>query len=348
MIQKRHPHLQGVRHAHPVDLHQQIILQVQRQVLVKHRVQAPLPRVFPGHPANRGQRVVGRLLPLVGQQLPQFTRRVRPPPDRVPLGGGQIGPAQEFLRLEAQPAVRAPSGQQAHPPPQPPSQDCGNPPIPCRQPMGPIGFVPPEQLVSPVARQRHLDPLPRQPRDEVRGNDRRVGEGLVEVVEDGGQHIPHLGGPQSQRVVAGAKLPGHLARTIEFVVIAFGEPDREGFDGTAKVVHQGDHAARIEPAAEQHPEWDVGPQLQADRLAETVADLAGVVGECPGIGARGEQGLPVPLAPDPSRFDNDSRSPGNLFDPGEGRAGGGNVFAGEEFAQGQAIDLARAARVGQQ
>ena len=148
--------------------------------------------------------------------------------------------------------------------------------------------------------------------------------------------------------MAGAKLPGHLARTIEFVVIAFGEPDREGFDGTAKVVHQGDHAARIEPATEQYPKWDVGPQLQADRLAKTVADFAGVVGECPGIGARGEQGLPVPLAPDPSRFDNDSRSPGNLFDPGEGRAGGGNVFAGEEFAQGQAIDLARAARVSQQ
>ena len=132
-----------------------------------------------------------------------------------------------------------------------------------------------EELVPAFARQRDLDVLARQLRDEE-GRDRRsVGERLVERRR---QLRQQLGG-----IRAGARARGGRCRSAPrpaardaLVELAFLESDRERAD-RARAFHRrerGEHG-RIEAAGEEDAHRHVGDEVCPDRVAQALAELLG-------------------------------------------------------------------------
>ena len=90
-----------------------------------------------------------------------------------------------------------------------------------------------EQLVAAVAAERDGHGLAREPRQQVRRQDRRVGERLVEEVGDRREQVEHRLRGEDLLVVVGAEVLGDTARVPRLVEAAVAEADRERLDALA-------------------------------------------------------------------------------------------------------------------
>ena len=104
-------------------------------------------------------------------------------PGVVSLERRQVRPAHEALGPVVEARLARGGRQQLDERP----QERGGPADPRGQPVGHVGVVAAEELVAALARERHLDVVGRELRDEVGRERRRVGEGLVEGLDQPGQ-----------------------------------------------------------------------------------------------------------------------------------------------------------------
>ena len=146
-----------------------------------------------------------------------------------------------------------------------------------RQPLVPfeqlIDAISSEQLVAAVAGERDGDVRSRQRGDGGGGEDRVVGERLVEVAEHG-DRLCRRGTAHHQLVVGGAEQLGDGERGVGVGAIAALHPHREGMERPGRVPQrQRHHGAGVEAAGEEGAERDVGDQPQPHRLVEQRGDL---------------------------------------------------------------------------
>jgi len=79
------------------------------------------------------------------------------------------------------------------------------------------GGIARKQLVATVSAQRDLDVASGERRQQVRGDDGGVAERLVEQERELRDEVEQHRGLESQLVVVGAEMLGHLARITRFV-----------------------------------------------------------------------------------------------------------------------------------
>ena len=117
---------------------------------------------------------------------------------------------------------------------QPPDRGLGQ--GPCRpgqaaiEPGGPLGRerrVAGQQLIGAVAAKRHLDLVPRKAAQQVRGQDRRIAERLIEPDGHLGQELVNLGHREGPLVVVGAEMIRHQSGLLALIKVRLLEPDRE-------------------------------------------------------------------------------------------------------------------------
>ena len=180
---------------------------------------------------------------------------------------------------------------------------------------------------------------------QIVGRDGRgVGEGLVEEMHELGHEIDGVRS-HDELVVLGLEVardePG-IGQLVEALAL---EPDRKGLDGIGgHLAHDRDDRARVEPAAQEHAEGDVGDEAVAHGLLQELGQALDVVRD--GLGApagRLRRGLRAPI-----RFDGDVSAPGDqavagleLLHRGEDRPRPRDVVVREVVVQGLAIDLPR-------
>ena len=158
-----------------------------------------------------------------------------------------------------------------------------------------VARVAAEELVAAVAGQGDRDVLAGQPRDRVGGDRRRVGERLVEGLDEGRQRLQRLVARRAEGRVPrcrGAAPPRRRSATRR---AASREADREG-------PHVGSHAARMQattrlesvPPDRNAPTGTSATMRRARRLAHDVEHLAG---RRRGSDAVGRRRPPVGLRP---------------------------------------------------
>jgi len=133
---------------------------------------------------------------------------------------------------------------------------------------------PGEKLVAPVAGKGHLDVARRFPGHNETRNSRRIGEGLIEGIQDvrdGGSNVPD--GKYDfvmVRIVEGSDLTSVMRLVKEGHVLV---TDRIGLDGTVGVTaHQAHYDARIDAAAQKSADRDIGDHVGPHRLVERVEE----------------------------------------------------------------------------
>ena len=117
-----------------------------------------------------------------------------------------------------------------------------------------------EELVGALAADGDGDAAAGELRHRVGGDQRLVGERLVERPEHAGDAGGHVGGRQHQLVVVGAEDSGGGTGGLQLADRTHVVPDGEGADRGAARAHgeRRDQSIESRPAAEEHAERDVG------------------------------------------------------------------------------------------
>ena len=266
VIEQRHASLDRVRHAHPVDLGEDVQRQVAFEVQVLQRREPPS--------VGRGQ-VLGFRAPrivlreqrehVVAEQAlllvpPEQRRRVQ-----VALVADERQVAQEV-------AAPRPVGQRLADGPRQSPRRRRQEPVPALPGLDAILVVPGEELVAAVARERDGDVPGGQLRDHV-GRDRRgVAERLVQIP---GEVIDDLEGVRLEQelVVLGPEPLGHEPRVARLVVVRLREADRERLHRARVQPRHGRHdRARIDAAAQERAQRHVAHEVQADGFLDELAE----------------------------------------------------------------------------
>ena len=152
-----------------------------------------------------------------------------------------------------------------------------------------------EQLVGPLAGQRHGHVLARQLAQREEPERRQVGQRLVEMPDEPRELVGVAPRGHLELVMVGAVPLRHPAGVAQLRVLA-GEADGEGLDRLGHVpVHQLHDQARVEAAAEHGSERNVAHEAQAHRLVELLEQHLGplVIGAVDGIGRRSRVAPPA-------------------------------------------------------
>ena len=206
LIAEGHPGLQRVGHAGPVRLHEQVVHEVDPKIQVlKARqrlgsvgllVTSPvqIEGIRDAVPPTRHELGAG----IGGEDLL---------PGVMPLHRGEMRAAHEPLRLVVEAGLGGGAGQPLDHSPQRPSRG--------RQARGEliryVRVVAAEQLIAPLPGQRDLDRAGGELRDQVGGQRRRIGERLVEHLDQARQELDRVRA-NHQLVVIGAVTLGDHAR----------------------------------------------------------------------------------------------------------------------------------------
>ena len=155
--------------------------------------------------------------------------------------------------------------------------DGGDPVVPGRDP---VPVVAEEELVGAFPREHDLDVLAREPRHEVQGYARGVGDRLVLVPDEPGQRLEELGGRHDDLAVLGAGRARCEPRVAELVGLALGKAHGKGADGLLHHRrHQGGQAAGVEPAGEKEAQRHVAHEMAGHGGVEPRAQLPSVSAE---------------------------------------------------------------------
>ncbi len=158
-----------------------------------------------------------------------------------------------------------------------------------------VGRVPAPQLVAAVSAHDDLDVPGGQPREEVRGQKRRVGHGLVQLVERVVEHVEE--GAFVERLADELDVEpfGHEARVLRFVERGVLEADREGLHAASGGGRERRHARRVDTAAEKDPDGHVGDELGLHGAPELAPQLRRELGVSVRGRRRGRADAPVSL-----------------------------------------------------
>ena len=223
-------------------------------------------------------------------------------------------------------------------------------PVEPGQPLRRESRVAREQFVPAVAAQRHGDVPPRESGEQIGGNDRGIGERLVQKRRHLGQHIQQRPALQDFLAVIGPVELRDPARVPGLVEGAFLEPDREGLDlrGRPQLRHQRHHGARINAAAQEDPQRHIADEPEAHGLFEPLAQLLGDLVLAAPVGA--VRKLEVPILPEAGLpgLPGQGMSRRQLVDAFEDAVRRGHILVGEVLAQAPRLQLARAGGMLQQ
>ena len=288
VIEQRHPRLDRVGHAHPVDLGQD----VERQVAVEIGVlqgRQPVCRTG-GAPGALGPPRVLAADQRRGLGREQSREPVAPEQrDRVEI-------AVDVGQRDVAQVVAAPHavGHPARKIPERAAREAGKDPVPPLAALDDVLVVPGEQLVAAVAGQHHLHRPGGEPGHHVGGDGGGVAERLVEMPREVLEVAERLGS-QHELVVLRREGPGDLAGVRELVVVRLAEPDGEGLHRrAAEPRHRGDDGARVDAAAQEGAEGHVAHEVQADRLVDERGEPLGEL-RSPRPAVRLEAHVPVAL-----------------------------------------------------
>ena len=223
------PHLEAVRHAHAIDLHEHVVRQVDLQVGVLralHRAGRGAPAVGLGHrlvdgasstdrdaPAGRACRAPRAASPGTGRSSRRPRDRARRSRAACPSAAPAASAATAASARRARPRRRAPGapGSTAAPSPRARAARSGS-----------------RSRRTPRRRRRRSarrSPAAAMPRHVKGRNRRRVGERLVEAVDDAVDHRRRIG-PHDFGVVLGLEARRGQLRRVELVVRRLAEADR--------------------------------------------------------------------------------------------------------------------------
>ena len=289
VVEQRRADLQRVRHAHPVDLDQDVVAEVRGDVDVEDSIDGVGRLGAPERTAKRREGIeLLRLRPQPRAVEPRLEpRHLRREIElsRAPVLGRQADVEEDVasLRADRQPRRRPGDGATG--------AGAEDPSDPMLERLHPVPAVAREQLVTAVARQRDGNVLTRRHGDEVRGDGRRVGERLVEVPDEPLDQLRRRR-RHDPWVVLAADVTRHHGRVGQLAV-AVVEADR-GRDHRAvqEPGHGGDDRARIHAAAQEGAERHVAPQPDLDGLGQELVEAIRRVGTRLRLG----QGkFPVPM-----------------------------------------------------
>ena len=185
-----------------------------------------------------------------------------------------MGGADEPLRPVVEARLRGRARQELDERPRKP----GHPADARREQVGRVRVVAAEELVAPLARERDLHVLGREPRDEVRRQSGRVREGLVERVRQGGQEQRCVG-PQDELAVACPVPLDDEPRVRQLIEGPLLEADREGAQRLGRLLRREcGECRRVDPAREEHTDGHVADEVRAHRVAQARAQLLGELG----------------------------------------------------------------------
>src|SRR2546425_10666539 len=146
----------------------------------------------------------------------------------MPLGDRMRRSADERLGPKVEDQVAARDGQTLHQRlDDGPSEKRRRPQVVAREAMRLQGWVSPEKLVAAVAPERDLDVPPCEFGQEVRRDDRRIPERLIEQRRQLRNEAEQHAGLERELVVIGAEVRRNLTRMSRLVERALGETDRE-------------------------------------------------------------------------------------------------------------------------
>ena len=151
-----------------------------------------------------------------------------------------------------------------------------------------------EELVAPVAGQRHGDLGAGQPADQVHRDLGDVAERLVPEVRKVGNDVLGVPVADPQQGVVGTEVIGHGGGFARLVERPVGEADGERPHRTIAVpLHQGDDQARIDPAGEEGADRHVGHHPGGHRVGQRRLQLVGHLlgGSGDGVGSRPLDGV---------------------------------------------------------
>ena len=265
MIEQWLARLERHRHAHAINLRQDVIVQVGVHVDVHRAIER-----------------VGGFAGVVPR--PERGERIRPADGGTEPGGiktlarGLVEHPVLVLQRERVSRRMRKMAQRTHPShaqgqrPRGLTDDAGGRPERAAHAMlgllHPVPCVPGPELVAAVTRERHGHMLARCRRHVVGRHRGGVGERLVEVPRQPGKQRFDMGS-HDMRVLYDPEMLRDALRVLQFVVGALREPDRRRDDGcVARLLHEGDDEARIDAAREKRPEWHVADQPHADRLTQ--------------------------------------------------------------------------------
>ena len=180
-----------------------------------------------------------------------------------------------------------------------------------------VALVSREGLVAAVPRQRDRDVLPRDLRDEKRGQDGLVSERLVEERRQLGDELDRIGLDEKLLVHRAEGARGN-AGCGALVVAWIMDADRERPNGPGRLLrHQADDDRRVDPSGEQGSERDVAHEPAPHRVAHgrSYALEPLVSGHVARLGLEG----PVPLRPDLAVLPDEDASRLESADPGHAR-----------------------------
>ena len=253
IVQERRPGFQRASHARPVHFHENVVLHVELAV----KVNQPL------HRAGGGGAVLLRIqyvivtidLPGIGEQAALLLRDEGPDPHLVAQLRPPAGAPQEALELEVQAEVLMRHRQQLR---QRPKHALVQRPRHAVEAGGLLRGerrIPRKQFIAAVTAQRHRDVLPREPREQVSGNHRGIGEWFVQERRHLGQHVEQCPALEDVLVMIRPVELRDPPRVAGLIKRAFLEPNRKRLDlrRRSQLCHQRHHGARIDAAAEEDP-----------------------------------------------------------------------------------------------
>ncbi len=216
-----------------------------------------------------------------------------------------------------------------------------------RRAVGEEGVVAGEQLVASVAGQRHLHVATGEPREQERGEEAGVGEGLIELRRRGRDQIEAVLSRELLRDVLGPEALGGELRPGRLVEALLLEADGEGLQRLLVADGERGDGGGVHSSREEHADRYVRDQALGHGGVEQAQELR------PGL-ARGDAlaGGPgdVPVAAEAEAAvveDGDVRR-GELADAAQDGGGRGDVFAGEVLDERLGIELPRDRPVRQQ
>src|SRR5581483_11799291 len=237
--------------------------------------------------------------------------------------------------VEARPGCGA--GQQLDERPRQPCQ----PADPLRQPIRDVRVVPAEQLVAAFPRERDLDVLGGEARDEVRRQRRRVRKRLVESVRQCRQEQRRVGAQHELAVPRSVPLRDE-PRVRELVERTLLEADRERPQPAARLRRrQRGQRRRVDASGQEHADRDVAHEVRADGVPEPRPELLREHGPglAPQLARRRRPG--EPREPDPAATLPHEQMPGRqLPGPAEDRVRRRDRVEREKTFERVEVDLA--------
>ncbi len=344
-VEEGRAHLERVPHARAVDLGQDAVLEVELGEELERAVhQGARARAVPGLD-GLGVDLLG--VDRLAQQLPELRRPEWGEPDRVPERRWVIEAREGALETEVEAHVAVRHGEPRRHESHRPVQRARHDPRPgVGRPQRAEWVVACEELVAPVAPERHGHLAPRGLAEERRRQERGVGQGLVEPVHDRGQVLAaELHGERRAHVLR-PQVAGHARGVPALVEARLGEPHREGAQLAGLVVARREqrHGRRVEATREQHPHRHVGHEPAGHGRLELRPQLLGEALQGPRRQRRIGLQVERPAARHPRRgvaqVEAQAGSCGQLVDALVESPRRGHVAVGQVLAQRQRVDVA--------